>query len=494
MISQKRKSTLFQVILMLSAFLFPALGYSQTQVLTEQKILSLYRAHSVVQKAAEAQKASGDLQKSLLDELYSPRIQARMGLSRSGEEASNPFQPVISPAEQWSLGLSQKLRVGTSLSASVFGSQNSASDGTFTEATQLGAKAEIQIDLWRNLFGRLDRAQFGSAHAQKQKAQLQFLIQQKKNESDLRKLYWSLIASDQSHKLSEELLKSAEAQLKDVLERSRAGVADRGEIARTKSMVESRKASLLLFEYEKEVLLQAFEKQLTGFRASDYVIDSAKAFASEKIVGQCLVQIRTQATMNLDHTDVDELIREFQKETEAEMDIAEKHSSADLQLVASLQTTGIGNTYSASQDNLSDQRKTGQSVGVVWTMPLGGASQVSEAALLRAKQNSLRSQSESLTNDLESTYRTMRKALHLLQQGLENQEKNTENLSQSFQETRRKFQQGRVPISTLIYEQDALFQSQLQEISFKKQISHVLLDYFSVFNQCPCSWNLLQAE
>jgi outer membrane protein TolC len=485
--------SLFSVAAFVAGVLVPILGFSQNQVLTEQKILSLYRENSVVHKAAQAQKASGDLQKSLLDEMYSPRLQAQLGLSRSGERAPNQFQPVISPAEQWSVGIQQKLSLGTTLSASVFGSQNSV-DGSFREATQVGAKAEIQVDLWRNIFGQLDRAQLGSAQAQKQKAQFQFLIQQKKNESELRKLYWSLMASDQSRKLSEELLKSAEAQLKDALDRSRAGVADRGEVARTRSLVEGRKANLLLFEYEREVLMQAFEKQLTGFRGSEWVLDSQKAFSSEKIVGQCLVQIRTQAAMNLDHTDLDEWIEQIQKETEAELSIADRHSSADLQLVASLQTTGVGNSYSSSQDNLSDERKTGQSVGLVWTMPLGGASKKSEAALLQLKQTSLRAQSESLTNELESTYRTMRKALELLQRGLQNQEKTTESLSQSFQDTNRKFQQGRIPISTLIYEQDALFQSRLQEITFKKQISHVLLDYFAVFNKYPCAWNLLQGQ
>lgn len=491
---QKQKPVSAPVLVILCSLLVSTPGLSQSQVLTEQKLLSLYRESSVVHKAAQAQKASGDLQKSLLDEMYSPRLQAQVGLSRSGEKATNPFQPVISPAEQWSLGVGQKLKLGTNLSASVFGSQNSAADGSFSDATQVGAKAEIQVDLWRNIFGQLDRAQLGSAQAQKQRSHFQYSIQQKKNESDLRKLYWSLMASDQSKKLSEELLKSAEAQLKDTQERARAGVADRGEVARTKSLVEGRKASLLLFEYEKEVLLQAFEKQLTGFRSSEWILDSERAFASEKVVGQCLVQIRTQASMNLEHTDLDELIKEFQKETEAEIAIAERHSSADLQLVASLQTTGVGTSYSTSQDDLSDQRKTGQSIGLVWTMPLGGASKKSETALLQVKQNSSKAQSESLANELESTYRTMRKALELLQQGLQNQEKNTENLSLSFQETNRKFQQGRIPISTLIYEQDALFQSRLQEITFKKQIAHVLLDYFAVFNQYPCSWNLLQSD
>jgi hypothetical protein len=126
-------------------------------------------------------------------------------------------------------------------------------------------------------------------------------------------------------------------------------------------------------------------------------------------------------------------------------------------------------------------------------MPLGSDSKASEKALVTAKKNSLLAQSQTLNNEIESSFLTMTKSLALLNQGLQSQEANSENLKISYKEMERKFQQGRVPVATLISEQDALFQSELQEISFRKQIAHLLLDYLSVFSSFPCQWNQLAA-
>jgi uncharacterized protein (DUF2132 family) len=105
------------------------------------------------------------------------------------------------------------------------------------------------------------------------------------------------------------------------------------------------------------------------------------------------------------------------------------------------------------------------------------------------KRNSIEAQKMSLKNELRSTHDTMLKSIELLNSGLSRQIENSKSMDISYREMLRKFRQGRVPVTTLVLEQDALFQSQLQEISIKKTISHVLLDYFSVFNSYPCSWN-----
>jgi hypothetical protein len=162
-----------------------------------------------------------------------------------------------------------------------------------------------------------------------------------------------------------------------------------------------------------------------------------------------------------------------------------------LQLLAQAQTTGVSDSFSSAQRDLSDENRAGYGVGLMLTVPLESSSDESERALLAVKKNSLQAQQLSLKKELESTHGTMVKALELLSLGLKNQVQNSQNLRINYQEVQRKFQQGRIPVSTVIFEQDALFQSQLQEITFKKQLAHAVLDYFQVFHQFSCSWNQL---
>ncbi|MFN7263001.1 MAG: TolC family protein [Pseudobdellovibrionaceae bacterium] len=462
---------------------------AQAQMLTEKKVLELHRAQSLQNQSLLAQKSAADLSASLLSESYSARLKAQVNYAHSGEKALNTFQPVISPAEDWSLAVEKRLRRGVGVTAGVFGSQSSATDGSFTDATQLGVRAQVSLDLWKNFWGRIDQNQTLSQESQKKRADLDYQMQIRKSEVEIRKVYWSLVAVDQSIELSKQLLSSAEKQLEDALKRQAAGVADRGEVARYRSQVDSRNSSLLLFQYEKALLFQALEKSWKDFRAASWSVDVKESETQLPQVQQCIAGISSQKNPPVDGTFYDEMVDLLKKEFDAETEIAHRHGDIDLQLLAQAQTTGVSDSFSRAQRDLSDENRAGYGVGLMLTVPLESSSEESERALLAVKKNQLQAQQLSLKKELESTHGTMVKALELLSLGLKNQVQNSQNLKINYQEVQRKFQQGRIPVSTVIFEQDALFQSQLQEITFKKQLAHAVLDYFQVFHQFSCSWN-----
>ncbi|MFN7823962.1 MAG: TolC family protein [Pseudobdellovibrionaceae bacterium] len=462
---------------------------AQAQMLTEKKVLEMHRAQSLQNQSLLAQKSAADLSASLLSESYSARLKAQVNYAHSGEKALNTFQPVISPAEDWSLAVEKRLRRGVGVTAGVFGSQSSATDGSFTDATQLGVRAQVSLDLWKNFWGRIDQNQTLSQESQKKRADLDYQMQIRKSEVEIRKVYWSLVAVDQSIELSKQLLSSAEKQLEDALKRQAAGVADRGEVARYRSQVDSRNSSLLLFQYEKALLFQALEKSWKDFRAASWSVDVKESETQLPQVQQCIAGISSQKNPPVDGTFYDEMVDLLKKEFDAETEIAHRHGDIDLQLLAQAQTTGVSDSFSRAQRDLSDENRAGYGVGLMLTVPLESSSEESERALLAVKKNQLQAQQLSLKKELESTHGTMVKALELLSLGLKNQVQNSQNLKINYQEVQRKFQQGRIPVSTVIFEQDALFQSQLQEITFKKQLAHAVLDYFQVFHQFSCSWN-----
>jgi outer membrane protein TolC len=191
----------------------------------------------------------------------------------------------------------------------------------------------------------------------------------------------------------------------------------------------------------------------------------------------------------MDATAYDEMIDLLQKELEAELKLASVHADVDLALVGQYQTSGVDNRYSDAQDQLFRERRSGTTVGLRLSMPLEGDSRRSERALVRAKQQGLLAQKHAMMNEVRTNHETMIKSIALLNAGLRRQEANSEGLEASYRSMERKYRQGRVSINQLIMEQDATFQSKLQEIQIKKQIAHALLDYFSVFQDFPCDWN-----
>ena len=462
---------------------------SDEKILNEEDVLSLFRKNSVTQKSEIAEKAQVQLNDSLNQENYQARLYSTYNFKKSQERALNNFQPIFSPYEDWNVGVEKNLALGLKTGVEVFGTQYSFQDNSVQDATQMGARINAQVDLWKNIFGRLDRARLTSTESQKKRAELQYNVGIKKRESEVRKVYWSFVSNTQSIELAEELVSSAEKQYKDATSRQREGLADKGEVARYQSQVESRKASLLLFKYQRELILQAFEKQFDNFKSAGWTIEKDIDAKKIPLVQQCIQSISGQSDMNLGYTQYDEMIELLQKETDAEISAAKKHGDIDLALVGQYQTTGVSNSYSDAQTNLENEKKSGYAVGVQLSIPLGTSKSDSEKYLLTAKKSSLEAQKMAMMNELRSTHDTMMKAMVLLNMGLKSQVENSKNLDINYREMLKKYRQGRISVSNLVLEQDALFQSKLQEIDIKKQIAHVVLDYFTVFNQYPCDWN-----
>jgi len=466
-----------------------ALEAGRTQRLSEEKVLELFRKDSVGTKRERAQAALTQLDSSLTRETYQARAYSTVNVKRSQEQAQNLYQPVLSPYEDWNVGVEKKLPLGAKLGLEAFGSKYSFAGGTVQDATLVGGRVKGEVDLWKNIFGTLDRAQLQSADARRRRAEVEEKVNLKKLELELRKAFWSFVALNRSIELSEELVKSAERQMQDARSRAREGAADRGEVARYQSQVESRNTTKLLFMYQQEVALQTFERQFTGFRSSEWSLDNASLANKTNDVDQCMSMLRETTPPNLDHTNYDELIELLKAETESEMRAAKRYANMDIKLLGEYQTTGVDTTYERAREETFADRRGGYHVGLQVSVPIGGTKNESEKHLLRAKKDSLEAQSEGLANDLRSQHDTMIKAMLFLRMGLKNQIENSKNLNINYTTMLNKYRQGRIPVSTLILEQDSLFQSKLTEIDLRKQIVHVLLDYFSIFNQFPCRWN-----
>jgi len=464
-------------------------AHSAPQNLTELQVIEKLKAQSVIQKQESASLAQIELAQSLNLERYEARAYTQYNYSRSSEKPLIVFNPILSPSENWRVGVEKKISYGAKLNAEVFGTQFTTQDQSFKNITQTGTRIGAEFDLWKNLLGQVDRADLKSLEAQKKRAQLQQQLNLKKQEIEFRKIYWNLVALEQSIELSGELVKSAEKQLNDAKARQKVGAADKGEVARTSALFESRKSSLLLFEYEKEMLLQVFEKNFLDFSSDNWKVPSQAHKQVLPLIQQCIGKIQSQSKASSDSTLLGRILILLRTETENEVKKAENHAGPDLSLQAQYQTSGVSQSYSNARKDQDDRDRSGYAVGVALSIPLENTQFKSEKTLLALKKNSLQAQIQYLENEVQSTHESMLKSLDLLSRGLKNQLENAQNMNVSFTEIQKKYRQGRVPLTNLIYEQDSFFQTQLQVINTQKQVAHATLDYFSVFNDFECSWN-----
>lgn len=462
-------------------------AYSQS-ILTEEKVIQRLREKSSLLDVTKAEIAGKSLEARLIDERFEARLKAAHTRSKTSEKAP-AYQPNLSPFVETNLSLQKKLPVGVALSAGLFGQQSSLQDGSVVDDTLVGARVGFEMDLWKNFFGRQDRAYLNLSKNKVRLAQLEGQTALQKREVQVRKLYWSLVALDKSVELSQELLRSAQEQLRDAERRRSAGVADRGEVAKYSSQADSREASLLFFKYERESLTSELEKILYDFRIKDWQIPADELETRDPIIRKCLADIYQRKSQTENFSDLFEIVKVLKEDLASEISVAKTHGGMDLQLVGQWQTSGRANSYGAAERDLKDEKKSSHTLGLQLTIPLEGRSSRSETDLVTLKEKEYSSRIQSLESELRTTSEKMAGALEILKRGLATQSSNSKNLEINYDEMKKKFRQGRIPFVNLISEQDLLFQSKLQEINTKRLIAHGALDYLAVFNKFPCEWN-----
>ncbi len=487
MLNKRLKST---VVLLLNLGSALAQAEEGPKVLSERKLLDLFQNGKGTSLQTEsAKRATGALEGSRIEEVYQARVYSTFNLSHSNEKATTPYTPVVSPYDDWTIGIQKNLPFGIRPSFETFGSRRTLSSISLSDSSQMGIRLKAEMDLWKNLLGRSDRAQLNLADAKSTLAQLRFRIGQKQAETQLRKAYWSYVATERSIQLSQNLVVSAEKQLADAESRRKLGMTDNAEVARYRSQLESRKASRISFEYQREILLQTFELQWDNFRASEWTYDPAGDADVESKVLACIGQIEATPTPDMTKTLYDDWIDGLEQEKNAEISIANRHGDIDLALTGQIQYSGAGTQYPGANENLIDAGKAGYQIGLTLSIPIGTPKSRSEDFLLAAKSDGIESERRTVANQLRSTHETLTRAIKLITSGIDSQRENSKNLEINYREVLKKYQQGRVPVSTLVTEQDALFQSLLQEIETKKEVAHIVLSYFEVFSDFPCEWN-----
>ena len=120
-------------------------------------------------------------------------------------------------------------------------------------------KPRIQV---KNDTGRVTTLEVSNARLMKKKSAIEQHMSEKAFLISLKRLYWSLVANEESTKISTQLLQTAKRQLKEASLRLKNAVAEEDEVAKYRAQLASREGTLLFLNYQRQNILKKLKTLL----------------------------------------------------------------------------------------------------------------------------------------------------------------------------------------------------------------------------------------
>lgn len=487
------KLNLISVIAMLTVSV-TAMG--KTTKLDEQKIIELSKSTNIPQlDEIKSTMLESEFQTKQADDALGVEVYGSYNRSKTKEDALISLMPVYSPITQYQVGIKKNFKYG--LQANLYSSvdQRSTENDTYKDLFTTTHALELNIDLWKDLFGRVTRRKLENAQLMSKQSQLQADINEKVFRVSLRRLYWSLVANNEKLNISKNLHKTAIKQAKDARRRKANSIADKSEVARYESQVAARDGSVLLLEYERENILKQLRSLLPELNDSEIELGKYSLNKTVFEVLECTALIDKMPSVPYEYTQYDELTKLLRTVQSNQESIDNSYDSIDLGLSATFKETGVSsnddgdNTYSGSHSDAMENMKSGVSTGLMLTIPLG--KKLSDTSDVKKQYNKLRLKASiaNVDNNLVSTHKQISKSIKILGNVIKAQKVNSKQLSIRLKEMNKKYSQARIPVNALIQDQDALLSADLSVVDTQLAILNTLLDYFVVFSETPCTFN-----
>lgn len=475
-------------------------SYAQdTFTLSEKTLGGLAQDKSPEWESIEAAFLASKAEAEQLHDRFRPELFGSAEYSETRERAIIEFQPIWSPVKTGQIGVRQAFRGGVSMSAATGLDQRSAMtpNGTFRDVSTSTVRFDLQVDLWKDLFGRLSKAQSNSATFNKERAELEREINRKAFAVSLRRTYWSLVANNEQIKIYEGLKSISGTQLTDARARLKAGVTDGGEVARYEAQVASRQGSALYYRYQREILLKQLKTLLPELQGKEITLAAYNVPDMIKNVLACTEVIASQKGVPLEFTRYDEVTKLLRRTQKEQSKLASSYDDVDLKFVGAVMTTGVGSedngdgltrgSYGAAVDDWQDHNRSGYSAGLQLVIPIGkGDTRKTQELLAKKRFDAQINQTDA---NLTNTHHQLVKVIALLTDVVRAQKENTEALERRLTVQNRKFREARVSVNDLILDQDALLNSNLTTVNTQLEIINTILDYLVVFTETPCEFN-----
>ena len=307
---------------------------------------------------------------------------------------------------------------------------------------------------------------------------------------NLLKLYWGLVANNESINITKQLIAQAKKQVAVTTEKVKNSVSDRGTLARTKSLLSSRMGSLNSLEYQRSNLFRTLREFVPDFSDKEIVLGAYDVDQTIQDLFVCTNQLQQKQNAPLGDTLFDDIASKSLEVASREKSLARIHDDVDLKLNIKAQLNGKDFSYSEGVTNLQDDPRSVTTVSLMFSAPLGGQKKKTSKNLESAAHLKNGIASTEIAAKLNAYHLEILQSIKVLESALLNQKNNTASLRESLKSSRTKFNQARITIEQLVGEEDAYFSSELSNIQTNLSIIHTVLDYFTIFHGTQCPLNI----
>jgi len=413
------------------------------------------------------------------------------------------FQPIFSPERYGMLGLKQQVPLGFSWDFYVSTLQQDVNGrgaiNNFKNVTTTTFGLNLELDLWQNFLGRQSRSLLQQSYLEGEESKIIKSQADKRFVIDIRKLYWSLVANEQSLFLIREILKISEQQWLESKKRQSKSLAESDEVSRYEAQYLGKKAALSFKLYQKEKLLQDLKRQLVQFSTADVVIKPVDIEVAQGQAMQCIKQIAQARELPLELTSVDEQIGILKAIQMAQENRISRMSDVDIKLFTNLKSTGVSSTLQASNEytgsssgawnDLYQNDRWGHEIGLKVVLPLGENTSKQQEAQRLFQNKSKEVQWKRLLEELKIQHIQFKTMIVLLDEGVAAQDLQSKRFKNVITSMQKKYQQARVSLTDLLANQENYFEAELRSIDARFEVLSYLLDYLKLFPETKCAFN-----
>lgn len=489
---------LLSLVLLLFSFTLAA----QTIELSEDKLDELAQKGAPQLSEIESAFLNAAVQTGQVQEKYAPELFGKGAYLETNEEPLTVVMPVFTPIKQAQMGVRKNFVQGVQTTASVVTDQRSSTNpfiGSLQNVTVTTFSFTAQMDLWKNLLGRLSKKEMENAQLNQKRAELEKGIQTRAFMISLRRLYWSLVFNNEALLISEQLLKTASTQLSEAKLRLKNAVAEKDEVARYEAQLASRKGTQLYIEYQKEILLKQLRNLLPELSSKEIKLKNYDLNQTITDVLACTATISQEEKVPYHFTRYDEIISLLKDIKSNSQYLNSGYADPEVKLYGTLRSTGVASegerggvirgNYGRSVSEQLERNLTGYEVGVLFNVPLGDVKESTEKVKTLYDEKRLEASINSTSAQVINTHQQLKKTIALLTEVIRAQKISSRELNTRLEIMKKKYQQARVTVDQLVFDQDALLNSELTTIDTQLQILNTIFDYLMIYTETPCAFN-----
>jgi outer membrane protein TolC len=394
---------------------------------------------------------------------------------------------VTRDSSSFNVGLVKPTQYGLELGVKAFSEKKT--NAFINNATTSGLSFSLSLDLYQDFLGRRTRRELNKSLISSDRAKLEQRAQEKAFETNLRKLYWALVANNEQKKILDVIVDLSKKQYQDIRNRARSQVADAGDVARARSQWSSKEASLLAVQYSKSQILKEMRELLPNLEQKEVILLPYSLDQTVAEVLTCAAVIDSHDEAPTQFTVYAGIVKKLYEEEKLESKTNETYDDPSIKLVGEYSAVGRDFSYQESRDDLRKDPQSRSSIGLNLSIPLDGRKNKSKTALEKITRAKYQAQARSNLAKVKAFHTETANLIRTLRTIVQKQRDTNQYLGESLKSSQRKYNQARISLQDLISEQDTQLQSRLNEIDTNLNIINVLMDYFSIYNDIPCELN-----